>query len=105
MRFEGGAPLVGPLFEVLGGSPTLLGPRSEFLMIFDRFSTSFGEPWALIFDTFQAWFSASFLRRFQDTVLVILAPFWEPCGSNFRHFSETPGFSDFATSQMRNHCF
>ena len=66
MSFEGGAPLVGPLFEVLGGSPTLLGPRSEFLMIFDRFSTSFGEPWALIFDTFRAWFSASFLRRFQD---------------------------------------
>jgi len=65
------------------------------LTIFGGFLTSFGEPWALIFDTFQARFSASFSRRFQDTVLAIVAQFWESFGSHFRHFSETPGFSDF----------
>ena len=86
---------MGPLLGVLRGSPTLLGLRSDFLMIFGRFLTSFGEPWPLIFDTFRVWFSASFWRRFQDSVSVISAPFWEPFGGNFRYFSETPGFSDF----------
>ena len=78
---------MGPLFEVPGGSPTLLGPRSEILMIFGGFSTSFGEPWAPIFDTFRAWFSAYFWRRFQDHRFSdfgsILGAIWESFSSLF----------------------